>query len=60
MKEDKIVHLGDGAYVTISPYEILLTANHHHPASATDKVSLDHKSFDKLAELVKEYRQVGD
>jgi hypothetical protein len=35
------VHLGDGAYATFSMTDVVITANHHDPAIASDKVYLD-------------------
>jgi len=37
----KPLHLGDGAYLTWDGYGFTLTANHHDPAQATDRVYID-------------------
>lgn len=34
-------HLGDGAYITFDGYGYWITANHHDPDKATDRVFLD-------------------
>jgi hypothetical protein len=44
----KYVHLGDGAYATFSHHEIVITANHHDPDLATDKVYLEPVALLKL------------
>ena len=41
MKLDNVKHLGDGTYVSVGMGGIWITANHHDPDEATDKVFLD-------------------
>jgi hypothetical protein len=36
-----VLYLGDGAYVTFTGYDYLLTANDHDPHRATDRVTLE-------------------
>jgi hypothetical protein len=51
-----VEYLGDGAYATINrdfAGQIILTANHHDPARATDTVHLDDGALDLLVKLVK-------
>jgi hypothetical protein len=52
----KVEHLGDGAYVTLDrdfKGQIILTANHHDPALATDIVHLDTRAVELLVSLIK-------
>jgi hypothetical protein len=42
-------YLGDGAYVQVLPYgDLLLTANHHNPAMASDRVYIEARSIESL------------
>ena len=44
-------HLGDGAYASFEGFDqIILTANHHDPAQATDRVYLDDRAILALCE----------
>lgn len=49
---NKSTHLGDGAYVTHTGYDYLLTANHHEPDLATDKITLDLDALRRLMVFV--------
>ncbi len=44
----KPTHLGDGAYISQDERGLVLTANHHHPAMATDVVVLDPRAVAAL------------
>lgn len=48
MKEP--IHLGDGAYASVGRYggEVVITANHHDPEEATDRVYLDPSAVKSL------------
>jgi len=51
-----VEHLGDGAYVTLNrdfPGQVILTANHHEPALATDIIEMDTKLVGRLVTLIK-------
>ena len=51
----KTIHLGDGAYVTVNRDfigQIILTANHHIPALATDTVHLEPGALDLINKLM--------
>jgi len=41
-------YLGDGAYITYDGYGYMLTANHHDPDEATDKVYLEPPVYQNL------------
>lgn len=42
-------HLGDGAYISTDEYGgLVITANHHSPAMATDSVYLDEGAITAL------------
>ena len=42
MSDDKEIHLGDGAYVSLTPEgDACFTANHHDPQQVTDAVYVD-------------------
>ncbi len=45
------IHLGDGAYVTFDGYGYLLTANHHDPKIASDRVWLEPTAVELLIAL---------
>ena len=40
-KPPKSIYLGDGAYATHLGHEVLITANHHDPILASDRVHID-------------------
>jgi hypothetical protein len=43
------LHLGDGAYMSVTKWgEAIITANHHDPAQATDKVRIDPSGMEIL------------
>lgn len=46
------VHLGDGAYATFTGVDYVVTANHHDPQMATDRVNLDANAIINLVEFV--------
>ena len=51
------MHLGDGAYATVNrDYygQIILTANHHDPAMATDTIHLEPGMLDMIKDMLKE------
>ena len=51
------LHLGDGAYATITAYgAVIITANHHDPQQATDVVEIEPGG---IATLVDELRRQG-
>ena len=50
--EERSAHLGDGAYVTFDGWGYLLTANHHDPNLATDKVYIEPSAIECLNEFV--------
>jgi hypothetical protein len=45
-------HLGDGAYASFDGYHLILTANHHDPALATDKVAFDPHALTALKRYI--------
>ena len=49
---EKSIHLGDGAYASVGRYrgEIIITANHHDPDLATDRVYLEPEAVRSLAQ----------
>lgn len=53
----KTIHLDDGAYVSMGRWagEIIITANHHDPAQATDKVYLNEAAIYQLTRFLKEH-----
>ena len=55
MSEQRSTHLGDGAYASTGSYhgEIILTANHHDRAQATDIVALGPTEVANLVEFLK-------
>lgn len=62
MTEEKpmgALHLGDGAYVSIGRYrgELVITANHHDPDIATDRVFLDRVAMTALTAYIKRYQE---
>lgn len=44
------LHLGDGAYVSVCPYtaSLVISANDHRPAFATDTVNIERSSLPAL------------
>ena len=50
------IQLGDGAHVTLdnggSIYPMILTANHHDPDQATDRVAVDERGVLNLFDLL--------
>lgn len=44
------LHLGDGAYVSVCPHtaSLVVTANDHRPAFATDTVTIERSSLPAL------------
>lgn len=52
---DKAIHLGDGAYASTDGYGIWITANHHEPTQATDKVYLEPETIRRLSVYLKQY-----
>lgn len=48
------IHLGDGAYASEGRYrgELIITANHHDPNQATDRVFLDPRAIESLVEYI--------
>ena len=55
MAEPQSTHLGDGAYASTGDYhgEIILTANHHDRAQASDAVALGPREVQNLIEFLK-------
>jgi len=46
-------HLGDGAYISEDGCGgFIITANHHDPTQATDKVYVDESAMNELLEFV--------
>jgi hypothetical protein len=43
-------YIGDGVYLSRCPYGWVITANHHLPSAATDKVYLEPKVAQQLVE----------
>jgi hypothetical protein len=52
MTIDKAVHLGDGAYVHHDGFHVVLTANHHDPVHATDKVHLEPRALEMFLDWI--------
>jgi len=49
MSGDKEIHLGDGAYVSITPEgDVCFTANHHDLSHATDAVYVERSGVESL------------
>lgn len=48
-------HLGDGVYISPDRFDgaLILTANHHDPELATDKVFLDPSVIDALLDYLR-------
>jgi len=47
------VHLGDGAYVSIDGNgDLMVTANHHDPANATDVVNIEARAVQLLVQFI--------
>jgi len=54
MVTGKSIHLHDGAYITRFDHgEYVITANHHDPKEATDRVYIDDVAAEKLVEFIK-------
>jgi len=54
---NKTVHLGDGAYASISEHgDLIITANHNDPSQATDAVYIDRERVQGLIEFIEEQR----
>lgn len=57
-------HLGDGAYITFDGYGYWITANHHDPDRATDRVFLDgpyaRERLEKFFRRVDEHEKKSD
>lgn len=52
--DDKVIHLGDGAYASIDGYgDVCISANHHDPAFASDAVYIDKEGAAKLLDFLK-------
>ena len=49
-------HVGDGAYVTTDSsdtlYPLIVTANHHDPAMASDKVFFEVRGLQSLLDMI--------
>ena len=49
MSGDKEIHLGDGAYVSITPEgDVCFTANQHDPSNAPDAVYVERSGVESL------------
>jgi len=49
MNTDKVIYLGDGAYVSLTPQgDACFTANHHDPQQVTDAVYVDRAGIENL------------
>ena len=53
-------HLGDGAYVTYNGYEIIVTANHHDPQEASDKVYIDPNGIKNLKRFIERVDKLNE
>lgn len=53
------VHLGDGAYITRDEFGVVITANHHDPKIATDRVYIDAHDIPNLVEVLKQWGLVN-
>ena len=48
------IYIGDGAYASLTEWgDVIITANHHDPIIATDKVSLDRRAICLLVEWLR-------
>jgi hypothetical protein len=53
---EQAIHLGDGSYISRpNSYEWIVTANHHDPNQATDRVHIDDFAMKRLIAFVKEH-----
>jgi len=53
--ETKAIHLGDGAYASISEQgELVITADHHDPDQATNVVYIDQDGLQRLARFIED------
>ena len=57
MSDPNACYLGDGAFVTFTGYDFVLTANHHDPKLATNKVHLEVESIDRLNDFVERMKR---
>jgi len=53
-------HLGDGAYVTYNGYELVVTANHHDPLEASDKVYIDPNGIENLKRFIERVDKINE
>lgn len=56
--EPKATHLGDGAYLTNGGYELIVTANHHDPEQATDRVYIEARALPALLHFLLEQKLI--
>ncbi len=57
----KALHLGDGAYATHrGAGEFCITANHHDPDQASDRVYLDRAAALALAQFIADPEEMGE
>jgi hypothetical protein len=56
------IHLGDGAYASEGRYrgELIITANHHDPDQATDRVYLNSQAIKSLAGYIERIISADD
>jgi len=55
-RSDKAVHLGDGAYASVTAEgDLCISANHHDPAYASDAVYIDRDGYAKLLNFLRRY-----
>ena len=55
-------HLGDGAYISEDPSGFggfVVTANHHDPNSATDRVYIDAQAAERLVQFIADRQRGG-
>ena len=51
----KAIHLGDGAYASVSNgNRLVITADHHDPAEATGVVYIEKRDAQKLIEFIED------
>ena len=50
------VHIGDGAYITFDGYGFVLTANHHDPNKATDRIYMEPDVIKALEDYLAAHR----
>ena len=52
----KAIHLGDGAYVSVtSDNELAVTANHHEPSMTERRVFIERRSVRELVKFLAEH-----